>query len=171
MPLALTETTCKFEWTVQPGGSVPTHLHKESDEPFEVLEGELTLIVAGKTVVIRAGETITIPHMVPHSLHNKSNAEVRCRVSYTPAADQSKFFQVLIFLKENSIEGMGAMFRTMYICDQLGYREFSTVTGGMKAFMGLMMGCFRLLAPLNGWAKLVKQFVQEKVKPHLQVQL
>jgi quercetin dioxygenase-like cupin family protein len=167
LPLQLSETACEFEWTMQPGGSVPTHLHKESDEPFEVLEGELTFVVAGKTLVKKAGESLTVPKMVLHSLHNKSKAPVRCRVSYQPAADQAKFFQVLIFLKGEGIGGMGAMFRTIYICEQLGYREFSTVQGGVKVIMSLLMGCFRLLAPLNGWRKLLRKYVLKEVKPQL----
>jgi quercetin dioxygenase-like cupin family protein len=167
LPLLLNETACEFEWRVQPGGAVPTHLHKDSDEHFELLEGELTFIVAGKTLVKKAGESFTVPKMTPHSLHNKSKALVRCRVGYLPASDQSKFFQVLIFLKGEGVEGMGAMFRTIYICEQLGYREFSTMLGGMKLAERLMKGCFRLLAPVNGWKNFLRKYVRQEVRPHL----
>jgi hypothetical protein len=155
---------------MQPDGAVPEHYHQASDEVFEILEGELTFTIAGQTCLKKAGETITVTRMTPHSLQNRSKQPVHCRVSFTPAADQSKFFQVLVFLKGEGIEDMGALFRAMYIFDQLGYREFSTVTGGMKAFMGLMMGCFRLFAPLTGWGKLVKKYVQMEVKPNLYMQ-
>ncbi len=167
LPLTLTESTCEFNWAMQPGGAVPEHYHEASDEIFEILEGELTFIVAGQPILKKAGETFTVTRMTPHSLHNRSQQPVHCRVSFTPAADQSKFFQVLIFLKGEGIEDMGALFKAMYIFDQLGYREFSTVKGGMKALMGLMMGCFKLFAPLAGWSKLVKKYVQNEVKPKL----
>ncbi|MCF8247870.1 MAG: cupin domain-containing protein [Saprospiraceae bacterium] len=166
LPLALTESTCEFNWTMQPGGAVPEHYHQASNEIFEILEGELTFNIAGQTFLKKAGEIMTVASMTPHSLHNRSKQPVQCRVSFTPAADQSKFFQVLIFLKGEGFEDMGALFRAMYICDQLGYREFSTMKDGMKAFMSLIMGCFRLFAPPRQWEKLVKKYVQMEVKPN-----
>ncbi len=168
LPLQLSETACEFVWTMQPGGSVPEHLHKDCDEHFEVLEGEITSTIAGKTVVAKAGETFTVPRMTLHSPANKGKGDLRCRVWFTPAAEQAKFFQILLFLKGEKMEGMSALLKAMYISDQLGYREFSTMQGSMKVIMGLMVGYFKLVAPLFGWNKLVRQYVQKEMNPKLQ---
>lgn len=163
-PLVLSENACEFMWTMQPGGAVPEHLHKDCDEHFEVLEGEVTLKLAGKTIAARAGETITVPSMTPHSPANKSATDLRCRVWFTPAADQAKFLQIMLFLKSEKIEGMPAVFKAMHISNGLGYKEFSTVRGGMKAAEKLIMGWFKLTAPLMGWNKLMRRFAQQEAK-------
>lgn len=159
-PIAMSEYACEFIWTMQPGGAVPEHHHQECDEHFEVLEGEVVFTIAGKKRTARAGETITVPRMTPHSPANKSAADCRCRVWFTPAVDQAKFFKILFFLKERNVTGMAAVIRAMYISDRLGYREFSTVTGAMKVLKQLIMGSFKLAAPFIGWNKLAQRYSQ-----------
>ncbi len=164
-PLNLSQTACEFEWTVQPGGSVPEHLHQEANEHFKVLEGEVTFKLGGKTIVAKAGDEVVIPRQILHSVSNKSNGVTRCLVWFTPAADQSKFFQILLFLKGENQQGMKAVLQAMFISNQLNYKEFSTVKGGMKVVENLMMRYFKLTAPLTGWDKLVRRFVQGAIKP------
>lgn len=162
--LTLNNEICEFDWTIQHGGSVPEHLHKESDEYFKVLEGELTFSVGGKTMIKKAGEELFVPKMTLHSVSNKSGNVGKCRVSYLPVADQGKFFQILFFLHELKPNDKYALFKAMYISERLNYKEFSTMQGGVKIVMKVMMGFFSFFAFLTGWEKLTKKYVQTELK-------
>jgi quercetin dioxygenase-like cupin family protein len=52
---------------VPEGVGSPWHVHPEEDEWFYVLEGELTIWVAGQTVVAPAGSFVFGPRDVPHT--------------------------------------------------------------------------------------------------------
>ena len=55
------------EQTAPRGGGSPLHVHHNEDEWFYVLEGELTIWVAGTTVVAGAGAFVFGPRDVPHT--------------------------------------------------------------------------------------------------------
>ena len=55
------------ELTGAPGDTPPLHVHTDEDETFYVLEGEVTLHIAGQDpVVLDAGEVAFAPRGVPH---------------------------------------------------------------------------------------------------------
>jgi hypothetical protein len=63
----------------------PLHVHDEQDETFYVLEGELTLLLAGgEERVLRAGEFALAPHGVPHA-YRAGGAGARALVQTSPA--------------------------------------------------------------------------------------
>ncbi len=49
------------------GGGSPLHVHRNEDEWFYVLEGEVTFWVGGETVVAPAGSFLYGPRDVPHT--------------------------------------------------------------------------------------------------------
>lgn len=55
------------EQTAPRGSGSPLHVHHNEDEWFYVLEGELTLWVAGETIVAPAGSFVFGPCDVPHT--------------------------------------------------------------------------------------------------------
>ena len=50
---------------IKKGGVVPVH-HHESEQLSYILEGALKFELAGKEVLVRAGEVLVIPSNVPH---------------------------------------------------------------------------------------------------------
>lgn len=56
-----------FEILAPQGNGPPLHVHRNEDEWFYVLEGELTIWVAGQTVVAPAGSFVFGPRDVPHT--------------------------------------------------------------------------------------------------------
>jgi quercetin dioxygenase-like cupin family protein len=50
------------------GHATPRHRHDREDEGFFVLEGEVTLEVAGAVTTLRAGDFLLAPRGVPHAL-------------------------------------------------------------------------------------------------------
>ena len=49
------------------GDSPPCHVHRTEDEVFHLLDGELVLLIDGRTQRVRAGETHVAPKGVPHT--------------------------------------------------------------------------------------------------------
>ncbi|MEM7571788.1 MAG: cupin domain-containing protein [Bacteroidota bacterium] len=57
---------CLIEDTLKPGFHLARHHHKRMTEVFYMLEGEMELVFDDQTVVLRAGDTITVPPNVWH---------------------------------------------------------------------------------------------------------
>lgn len=55
------------EQTAPRGSGSPLHVHHNEDEWFYVLEGELTIWVAGETIAAPAGSFVFGPRDVPHT--------------------------------------------------------------------------------------------------------
>ena len=87
--------------TWEPKSARPAeHYHPYQDEVFKVLEGELTLSLNGKEVLLHAGESIHIPPKAVHAMWNNSNKKTKASWTVFPA------FQTEYFLET----GMGLAF-------------------------------------------------------------
>src|SRR5689334_12506157 len=68
------------------GDMPPLHVHHHDDETFCVLDGELTLFVAGaEPVVLGPGEVALGPRGIPHTYRVTSEAPARWLVFTAPA--------------------------------------------------------------------------------------
>jgi quercetin dioxygenase-like cupin family protein len=66
------------------GDMPPLHVHRRDDETFYVLEGELTLFVAGQQTVLGAGQAALAPRDMPHAYRVESE-QAHWLVITTPA--------------------------------------------------------------------------------------
>jgi len=66
------------------GDMPPLHVHREQDEGFYVLEGELTLYTPGESVTLRAGDWRLAPRDVPHT-YRVGDAPARVLVVSSPS--------------------------------------------------------------------------------------
>lgn len=57
---------CFVEDNIKPGFHLKRHHHKIMTEVFYMLEGEMTLIFDDETIVIKKGDTLTVPPNVWH---------------------------------------------------------------------------------------------------------
>ena len=57
---------CIIEDTLKPGFHLNRHHHKVMTDVFYILEGEMELIFDKETIVLREGDTITVPPNVWH---------------------------------------------------------------------------------------------------------
>ncbi len=55
------------QFTIAPGGYIPTHRHDTIEHQQVVVEGEMVLSLDGKEETVRAGDCIYIPPRVAHS--------------------------------------------------------------------------------------------------------
>ncbi|MFA5122894.1 cupin domain-containing protein [Zavarzinia sp.] len=58
---------CLVEQWLPPGEAPPEHLHRNEDEVFHLLAGELRIRVGTAERLVRAGETLVAPKGVPHA--------------------------------------------------------------------------------------------------------
>ena len=71
---------------VQPHREGPElHVHKDEDDSFYVLEGELTFIADDDEVVAGPGTFVLVPPGVPHTCANRGDAVVRMLNVHAPA--------------------------------------------------------------------------------------
>ena len=84
---------CLIDMHIPPHGGPPPHRH-DFEETFTVIEGELEATFRGAKVVVRAGETISIPANAPHQFHNASAKPVRLLCIWSPAGQEKFFLEV-----------------------------------------------------------------------------
>lgn len=84
---------CLLDMHIPPGGGPPPHRH-DFEESFTVLEGEIEATFRGKTSIVRASETVSIPANAPHSFTNASEQVARLLCICAPAGQEEFFAQV-----------------------------------------------------------------------------
>lgn len=62
---------CKKVLVVLPGQKHPVHYHKQKEETFVVLHGELNIVVGDKEKLLHKGDIMTIERSVPHSFKSE----------------------------------------------------------------------------------------------------
>lgn len=75
---------------LEPGGGNIWHYHTAFVEQFHVLEGELTLGMNGKPVVVTAGQDTAAPKGMMHKFYNTSSQPVTFLVKIVPARSFEK---------------------------------------------------------------------------------
>jgi quercetin dioxygenase-like cupin family protein len=70
--------------TAPPGFETPYHLHHAEDEAFYVLEGELSVIRDGETIVARPGSYILLPRGVPHGFRSNIDRDSQVLIHAIP---------------------------------------------------------------------------------------
>jgi quercetin dioxygenase-like cupin family protein len=97
-------------------GGPPLHAHPEAEETYAVTDGELDVCLAGTWRNLKAGESVTVPPGVPHTLRNAGAGEVRLLNTHKPALQFERFFRrmhAMIAAGELSLppRGFGALLR------------------------------------------------------------
>jgi mannose-6-phosphate isomerase-like protein (cupin superfamily) len=76
-------------------GGPPVHLHLHQDEWFFVLEGEVLFQVGDQRKLLRAGESVLGPRMVPHGFCAVGDKPGRMIIAFTPAGKMEEFFRAV----------------------------------------------------------------------------
>lgn len=89
---------CIFEQFCDPGLGAPIHLHAV-EEVLEVMEGEAEITLRGKSLILRANQSIVIPAGARHGFRNIGSGILKVRAtlaspifeaSYDDRAEQSR---------------------------------------------------------------------------------
>lgn len=81
-----------MEAIVPPGGGPPPHIHRNEDETFYVLEGEVEFLLGERVVKGTAGDFVNVPRGTVHRFHNNGAARARLILTFTPSGIE-KFFE------------------------------------------------------------------------------
>ncbi|MHC4598169.1 MAG: cupin domain-containing protein [Planctomycetota bacterium] len=65
------------EFTLQPGGRIPSHKHDVLEHGQLVLEGEMTILLGEEEHVVRAGDSVFLPQGTAHWYENRTDKPVR----------------------------------------------------------------------------------------------
>jgi quercetin dioxygenase-like cupin family protein len=88
-----------FEMTVQPNARMPiAHHHESWDETIYGLVGVSTWRVDGEDILLRAGETVSIPRGVVHAFRNDTEAPASCLCILTPGILGPAYFREMAAL-------------------------------------------------------------------------
>ncbi len=74
-----------------PGVSIPLHLHRNEDETFYVVSGEVDFQINGETARATAGTTVYLPRNSPHSFTVAGNEPAKMLILLTPAGLENYF--------------------------------------------------------------------------------
>ncbi|MBT8187944.1 MAG: cupin domain-containing protein [Croceitalea sp.] len=85
-----------FEWVdnVAPGSGIPPHVHTKEDEIFRVLQGEVELMVDGKTTTLKAGDMAYAPKNLVHSWKVVGDQRASMWVSAFPSGMEHMFHEL-----------------------------------------------------------------------------
>ncbi len=73
-------------------GGPPVHYHLYQDEWFYVIEGEVLFQVGSERKVLRSGESILAPRMIPHGFSSVGEKPGHMLIAFTPAGKMEEFF-------------------------------------------------------------------------------
>jgi mannose-6-phosphate isomerase-like protein (cupin superfamily) len=86
--LARTTDTPRFNFgiiEIAPGRELEEHVHREEDDAFYILEGELTFTFGDERAAAPPGTFVLIPPGVPHGFVNAGERPVRMLNIHAPA--------------------------------------------------------------------------------------
>ena len=90
-----------FEYTAPPGfAGPPLHIHRDEDEAFFVLDGELTIQSGEDRRLVGPGTYVWAPRGVPHGFANLSIEPARFLGWVTPSGLEVMLFEILDYVRE-----------------------------------------------------------------------
>jgi len=84
--LVKTEGLSVIQERMPPGASEQRHHHERARQFFFVLRGVATMEIDGREVALREGEGVEVAPRVPHTMMNRSDADVEFLVVSAPRA-------------------------------------------------------------------------------------
>jgi mannose-6-phosphate isomerase-like protein (cupin superfamily) len=86
--LARTSDTPRFNFgiiEIQPGRVLEAHVHKQEDDAFYIIEGEMTFVIGDEDVSAPPGTFVLVPPGVEHAFRNDGATPVRMFNIHAPA--------------------------------------------------------------------------------------
>lgn len=85
-----------FEWVddLKPGSGIPPHVHTREDEVFRVMQGEVEIMVDGKTTILKKGDMAFAPKNLVHSWTVVGEHKAIMWVSAFPSGMEHMFYEL-----------------------------------------------------------------------------
>ena len=109
-----------FENVIQPSGTAPElHIHRQMEEMFYVLEGEVVIKVGNQTIQGQPGAFVLVPRNTPHTFANLGAEPAKLLIMFTPGGEREKYFEGLAeLLKDGQKPNREALLELMRQFDQ-----------------------------------------------------
>ncbi|MDP9259062.1 MAG: cupin domain-containing protein [Actinomycetota bacterium] len=65
------EQVCLCQATYEPGKQVPLHSHEHTEQVMVILDGEVTMTIAGETKTLKEGDVVVVNRGIEHSLYSE----------------------------------------------------------------------------------------------------
>ncbi len=82
-----------FEAVVPPGGGPPLHSHRNEDEAFYLLSGDLDMTADGRSFTAHKGDFVFVPRGARHRFRNVGSADALMLFMYTPGGFERFFLE------------------------------------------------------------------------------
>lgn len=130
------------------GQLVPNHYHRFQDETFEIISGQLTVLLDGQTSILSAGEKLTLHKNTPHNHYNNGDVPVTYIHTVTPALDFDFLIETLTGLAASgkSKNGKYGLVQDLVI---LKYIESKSYLADIP--IGIQKILMRTVAPIARW--------------------
>ncbi len=84
-----------MEAHVPPGGGPPPHIHRDEDETFYLVEGEIEFRLGDETITAGPGDFVNVPRGEVHCFRNAGTETARLVLTFTPAGIERFFEETL----------------------------------------------------------------------------
>jgi quercetin dioxygenase-like cupin family protein len=133
----------RLEVEIAPGGENVPHYHDTFDERFEVIEGELEVLLGGETHTLRAGDAKTAFASTLHNFKNPTSKTTRFLVEIRPGSTGfEQMLQIVYGLAADGKANKQGLPKNIYHLAVI----FELGEGRLPGVMSLMMPVFRVLA-------------------------
>jgi quercetin dioxygenase-like cupin family protein len=88
---------CECEVTLLAGGRNVPHIHKKYSETFTAIQGNLGVRAGGKTIILKPGETFTVPIGVVHYFFNPGHAAIRYKIVIAPGFEGFEYMLRILY--------------------------------------------------------------------------
>jgi quercetin dioxygenase-like cupin family protein len=83
----------EMEWELAPHASgTPVHIHPQATESYDVIEGQLDVLIDGTWRTLSVGESAAVPPGIPHTFRNPNGSVSRVRNVHAPAMRFGEYF-------------------------------------------------------------------------------
>ena len=80
-----------IDMRARPGVVVPDHVHRDAEELFYVLEGELVVRIGDRDESVRSGDLVVVPRGTVHAHRNDADIPTRWLTLFSPAGTEGYF--------------------------------------------------------------------------------
>ncbi len=80
-----------IEQNNEPGMGIPPHVHKNEDEVFQVVSGQVEMVIGGDSFILNPGDLIFCPKGIPHAWKVIGTEKAQAMLSIFPAGLENMF--------------------------------------------------------------------------------
>ncbi|MFQ5945466.1 MAG: cupin domain-containing protein [Anaerolineae bacterium] len=142
----------KVEYVITARETVPhleVHIHRENHERFEVIQGNLGVLVNDEREVLNPGEVAEIPPGISHTIWNAGDGEVRILTEIRPPGEFQTFWETLFGLARDgklNEKGVPSILQAAILADLISTYPpgppmfFTRSLVGILAWLGRLVG-------------------------------